>query len=75
MLGITAKYPEFRGVGVAMVDGTYIENGVMYNASFITPANDEDTPLLYPERTALNLAEATNEQLLALGSLYHLPTE
>ena len=75
MLGISAMYPEFLGVGVDMIAGTLIEHDVVYKASFITPTNDHDTLFLNPERTAKNLIEATNEQLLVLGSLYHLPIE
>ena len=75
MLGIAVKYPEFTGIGNAVAEGGFTENGVTYKAGYITPATDQETLFLNPERTAKNLIEATNEQLLVLGSPYQLPIE
>ena len=75
MLSVTVDYPEFTGVNIVMADATLIENGVSYEASSISLLTNNYKLHLNPERTAQNLIEATNEQLLVLGSPYHLPIE
>jgi len=73
MLGIATDYPEFDGIGNTSIAGTFTENGEVGKAGYITLIVAPEVRLANPDRTATNLVEATNEQLLALDSFYHLP--
>lgn len=73
ILGLTAHYPEFHGIGSACLSGSAKINDEVQGSSFLSLLAPPNPRYVNPERTAQNLIEATNEQLLALDSFYHLP--
>lgn len=75
MLGNGSAFPEFAGIGFIASNGSYIQNEVQHEAGFLSAVTRPGTRFLNPVKTLTNLVEATNEQLLALNSFYHLPIE
>lgn len=73
MFGTSAQYPEFHGIGNVITSGTREEYGVQTPASYLGVIVASHVTHHDIQRTVTHLVEATNEQLLALNSLYRLP--